>query len=334
MDQNKDKETAGLHGRMTPWSIRNREKVMTLFLCLLVATIFWFINALSKDYTTTLTYPVEYVDLPRNNFITNNPPEKFNLKITTQGFTIVKYKLIMSFNPLVIPVSEILTMSAPSSTGSFVMATRNISDVVSRQLSMDVVLNEITPGVLSLAFDSMAVKHVPVASRAEFAFKPRYGLARQLTFEPSYVSVTGPRELVEDVDTLFTVPGTFTNVDADFRKRMALILPRNLYVEPDKVMLIAEVDEFTERTITLPVWIHNQPDSGRIRLFPREVEVSFKIGLSAYTRIKPEDFSLYVSWEDIDEKVSQLKVKVSKAPPVVNNLKIKPEYVEFLIERN
>jgi hypothetical protein len=115
---------------------------------------------------------------------------------------------------------------------------------------------------------------------------------------------------------------------------VALILPRNLYVEPDKVMLIAEVDEFTERTITLPVWIHNQPDSSKIRLFPKEVEVSFKIGLSGYTSIKPEDFSLYVSWEDIDEKVSQLKVKVSKAPPVVDNLKIKPEYVEFLIERN
>jgi len=199
---------------------------------------------------------------------------------------------------------------------------------------MDVKLQEITPAVLTLAFDSMAVRHILVASKAEILFKSRYGLLQPLRFEPSYVTVTGPHELVEALDTLYTVPGRFTGVDATFRKRMALVLPRHVYVEPGRVMLIAEVDEFTERVITLPVWINNQTDSSRIRLFPREVEVSFRIGLSSYTSIKPEDFSLFVSGEEIGEKVSQLKVRVRKAPPGVNNLKIKPEYVEFLLERN
>jgi len=333
MDYPNEKETPGLPGWMKPWSFRNREKVITLLLSLLVATVFWFINALSKNYTTELNFPVEYVDLPKNNFITNNPPEKLNLKINTQGFTILKYKLIMSFNPLIIPVSEILSGTAPSSTGFYVLPSKNITEAVSHQLSMDVELKEITPGVISITFDSMAVKQVPVGSKPVFSFKSRYGLAQPLRFEPSYVTVTGPHELLDKMDTLFTVPGIFNNVDASFRRKMSLVLPRNLYVEPGIVTMIAEVDEFTERIITLPVLISDQPDSCRIRLFPREVEVSFKIALSNYTHIKPEDFSIYVSGEEISKKESQLKVKVRKAPSVVNNLKIKPEYVEFLIER-
>jgi len=173
MVQPDKKETGVLPGRMISWTIRNREKVITLFLCLVLATVLWFINALSKDYTTTLNYPVEYVDLPLNNFITNNPPEQLNLTIVTQGFTIIKYKLIMSFNPLMIPVSEVLSGSSASSTGFYVFPAKNISKAVARQMSMDVKLQEITPAVISLAFDSMAVRHVPVASRAEISFKPR-----------------------------------------------------------------------------------------------------------------------------------------------------------------
>jgi hypothetical protein len=319
---------------IAPWSARNRDTVLTFLVCLVVSTVLWFMNALSKDYVTTIHYPVEYVDLPKKKFIINNPPAHLNLKVNTQGFTIVKYKLMMSFSPLLINVSELLSDNIPSASGFFVIPSKNLSENLSSQLSMDVELLDITPGVLSLAFDSLDVKRVPVASEIELGFKPRYGLASPVMFEPSYVTISGPHDMIQNTDTVFTVPKSYYNVGASFKQNIPLILPRRLYVEPDHVTLIATVDEFTESTVVIPVWINNQPDSSKIRLFPREVEVRFKVALSKYTQIKPEDFSLYVSWEEISHNADALKVKVKKSPLEVKNLKITPEHVEYLIEKN
>jgi hypothetical protein len=334
METTEEKHPVRVPGWMTPWSVQNRETLLILFLCLLVATVLWFINALSKDYITDIAYPVEYVDLPRNKFITNNPPDQFNLRINTQGFTLVKYKLIKFIKPLLLHVEDIVSDSEPSAKGSYVIATKNLSAKVSSQLSMDVELLEITPGVLTLTFDSLDIKRVPVASNVEIGFKPRYGLASPVSFEPSHVTVTGPHELILQIDSVHTVPGIFKNVGASFRQKIALIIPRQLYIEPDRVILRADIDEFTERTIIIPVWINNQPDSSKVRLFPKEVEVRFIIGLSSYTQIKPEDFSLFVSWEDIELNKAQLQVKVKNQPSAVNNIKIIPENVEYLIEKN
>jgi YbbR domain-containing protein len=334
METTEEKQSAKVPGWMMPWSVHNRETLLILFLCLLVATVLWLINALSKDYVTTVVYPVEYVDLPRNKFITNNPPEQFNLRINTQGFTLVKYKLIKNFNPLLIHVEAIISDFEPSARGPYVISTKNLSEKVSSQLSMDVELLEITPGVLTLAFDSLDIKQVPIASNIEIGFKPRYGLAAPVSFEPSHVTVTGSHDVIRQIDSVHTVPELFKNVSASFRQKIALIIPRQLYIEPDHVILRADIDEFTERTITIPVWVNNQPDSSKVRLFPKEVEISFIIGLSSYTLIKPEDFSLYVSWEDIVLNKAQLQVKVKKQPSVVNNIKIIPENVEYLIEKN
>ena len=38
-------------------------------MCLLIATVLWFLNALSKDYSTTIAYPVKYIDAPKNQFL-------------------------------------------------------------------------------------------------------------------------------------------------------------------------------------------------------------------------------------------------------------------------
>jgi hypothetical protein len=245
METTEEKQSVRLPGWMTPWSVQNRENLLIFFLCLLVATALWFISALSKDYVTTVAFPVEYVDLPRNKFITNNPPVKFNLMINTQGFTLVKYKLIKSFNPLLLHVEDIMSDFEPSAKGPYVISTKNLSEKVSSQLSMDVELLEITPGVLTLAFDSMDIKRVPVASNVEIGFKPRYGLAAPVSFEPSHVTVTGPHEMILQIDSVHTVPEIFKNVGASFRHKIALIIPRQLYIEPDRVILRADIDEFT-----------------------------------------------------------------------------------------
>jgi hypothetical protein len=82
----------------------------------------------------------------------------------------------------------------------------------------------------------------------------------------------------------------------------------------------------------VPVLINNQPDNLNVKLFPPKVKVSFLVGLSRFSEIKPEDFKLAVSYNDIIEGKPRLKITVESTPSYIYALKVSPEELEYLIE--
>jgi hypothetical protein len=62
---------------------------------------------MEKDYTTSLTYSVKYVNPPKNLFLANTPPSKLELNVQAHGFTLLRHKLAFSFSPIVLDLSAI-----------------------------------------------------------------------------------------------------------------------------------------------------------------------------------------------------------------------------------
>jgi YbbR domain-containing protein len=336
-ETSKDKEESGEPGLRLPSGINSPQfnRSLGIFLiCLVFATILWFLNALSKNYTITVTHPVLLTNLPRNTFIANNPPDRLNLKVHAYGFELLRYKLSISFLPITLEVDKLIKEVEPSTNGFYIINSNDIKESISLQLGSEIQLLEISPATFTLAFDSLGVKQVPVGSQINLGFRPRFDLIREIEFKPPFVTVSGPQEIITEIDTVYTVPRTFKNLDAPFSQEIVLVIPRQAYIEPQKVKMKADIEEFTEKSMSVPVWIDKQPENIRLRLFPNEVEVNFKTGLSQYALIKPEDFGLYVSWDDINSNLQSLKVKISKLPAAVKSVKISPENVEYLIEKN
>jgi YbbR domain-containing protein len=302
-------------------------------MCISFSTILWFLNALSKSYITTISHPVEYVNLPRNRYFVNTPPKKINLTVNAHGFTLLRYKLFMSFNPLNLDIEDLVRESPETLKGLYIVPAGNIRETVTSQMSNDIRLMEISPGAFTLAFDTLGSRRVPVSPVVVFDFKPRFGLASDIRLNPPTVTVSGSRNMIVNIDSIRTVPKTFKNLDATISAELELQVPPQVIVEPRKVILTAPVDEFTEKHMALPVLIDNQPENVKVRLFPNEVDVKFSVGLSSFSHIKTEEFELFVSWEDIEKKAIVLKVKIRKQPGNIKSVTIIPENVEYLIEK-
>ena len=39
-----------------------KRNVVTYGICVIIATVLWFLNALNKEYTTEITYPIKYTE--------------------------------------------------------------------------------------------------------------------------------------------------------------------------------------------------------------------------------------------------------------------------------
>ena len=314
-------------------AIRNNQKMIIFLICLIIATILWFLNALSKNYITSISYPVKYVNLPENKFIINEPPRHLDLKVNAHGFTLLRYKMKLAMTPVVLNISEILLENRSSGNASYSIPTSSFSDMIANQVSSDIRIMDIRPLNISLVFDSLESRLVPVKSRWEIQFKPRFDYSGSTVISPEKVRVSGPRALMDPIDTIYTVAKVFRNVDETIDQEIALEIPPKTTVEPKKVNIYSPVDEYTENSFSLPIRIKSLPEGEILRLFPQEAVVSFRIGLRQFATASQDSFHIYVDYQDILNGSATLPVYHRDTLSGVKNLKISPAHVEYLIEK-
>jgi len=311
--------------------LRNDKRIVVFLVCLSIATVLWFLNALGKDYSTTIAFPVKYIDPPENQFLANNPPSKFDLKVTAHGFTLLRHKLSLSFSPIVLNLTTI-TRNIEKSGDGFNVNTRSLISRISNQISNEITINDITPQILRITLDSLKTKRVPVKEKIEIQFKQQYDLKDSVSISPNEVEITGPAAVLDTVSYLYTKPESFEKLDADIEKMIEIIVPEKTVIRPEKVMLKIPVERFTEKKIKIPISVKNKPADKYLKLFPSEVELTTLVGLSEFENVKNSNFEVFVDFEKIDQSNENLSVSVRSNVSQLKIIRFTPESVEYLIE--
>jgi len=313
--------------------LRQDKRVIVYLICVLIATILWFLNALGKDYNTTLEFPVKYVNVPKNRFLANDPPEYFSLKVNAHGFSLLRQKLHLSFTPIILNINSLVSNAKPNSQLSYVIRTSGLINKISKQISNEISILEVEPEILTLVLDSLRSKEVPVSANIGLTFKAQYEITSPIVITPSTVKVVGPTTILNKVDSIYTVRKEFKNVEQDINTEIELIEPKKTHLTPRKVKAIITVDEFTEKILTAPITVKNKPDSVNVKFFPDKVKVSFMVGLSRFSGISGDDFLFTVPYSVIQKGDAQVTVTLEKHPMFIKNLKFTPETFEYLIEK-
>lgn len=313
--------------------LRNDKRVIVFSVCLLIATTLWFLNALSKDYSTTISYPVKYINPPSKQFLANKPPNKFELKVNAHGFTLLRHKLNFSFSPIVLNITNITANKTPNSAGYQINAStlnRRIAD----QVSSEITVTNILPDVFYVKLDRLKTKTVPVKANISYTFKPQFDFKDTVIISPNEIEITGPGAVLDTIYYLSTESNDFENVDKDILRTLKIIHPENTTIKPEKVDVKIPVEKYTEKEIRVPIKINNRPENRNIKLFPSEIKLTILVGLSDFENIDASKFEVIVDYNNIKTNVENLEVKVQSKPANVQIIRFTPLSVEFLIETN
>ncbi len=311
--------------------LRNDRRIMVFLICLIIATSLWFLNALGKNYSATVSYPVKYINAPINQFLVDNTPVKIDLKVDAQGFTLLRYKLL-SFSPVTLDIAAI-TKDIESNSGTYNVLSKNLIGSITEQFGNDIKITGVSPEFLEIVLDSLITKTVPVELDIDVDFVPQIYLKTPVKTIPEKVKITGPTFVLEKISAVKTKVNILNKLNASIRQEIDLIHPEKTTISPEKVTLIIEVEKYTEKELKIPVEIINKPDKARIKLFPSEVKVVFTVGLSRFENIKPSDFGASVDYNSIVTGVNNLNITLYKKPEFIQGTRFNPEVVEFLIER-
>lgn len=313
--------------------LKNDKRVVVFLICMLIATVLWFLNALEKDYSTTISYPVRYVSPPNHQFLTNTPPEKLDLKVDAHGFTLLRHKLSFSYSPIILNLTNI-TRNLESNNGVYLVQGNTLIRRISGQISNEISLQQVNPDIIRIVLDSLKTKSVQVKADVYVDFKTQFNLKNPINVQPGKVMLTGPALIVDTVQFILTEKHTFKELDKTIDRTLKLKHPESTTLVPAEVHLQIEVEKYTEKQIRIPVQFINKPDDVRIKLFPSEITINCRVGLSEFDNITDTDFRAVIDYTTVNNNTSRLAVTIVDKPSFVEITRLTPESVEYLIETN
>ena len=316
-----------------------RQKYLVFLFFVALSSLAWFFRALSDTYVADLKYPVKYTNLPPNRILSQSPPDKLILRVSSDGYTILsnmlKYKRPLRYN-----VNAFSLYSLSIDSTSVYTLTHNARDLLSSELnekSKNIQILDINPDTLFFNFTRVRKKRVPIVVRIkpdENLFQRQYMFNGEPYTIPDSIEVTGPSSLVDTLSKVFTRSLVLNNLSDTVVKNISLVKINRLEFRGKKVQVIIPVDEFTESEVKVPLKYRHVPDTLILKTFPNFVTVKYLVTLSNYDKVKDNLFAAYVDFNTIDLQVdSKMKVELNSLPPYIHNVKLSQRYVEFLIEK-
>lgn len=314
-------------------NIKANKKMVTYMFFVALATIFWFLNALSKEYTTTVNYPVTYKDFPSKKVLSNELPSKLKLTVRAYGFDLLRYKLSF-FQSINFPVNE-YTNNKMEKLGDnhFLFPTSRMTSLVATQLSSAISVTNISPDTINFQFSSLIEKKIPVHLNTNLKFESQFRLGGDIMLRPDSVWVIGSKAIIDNIKRLETKALELKKLNKTKTKKIGLVEVEGLSFVQKKVEVELPVEQFTEAEKHISLKVINVPDSVFLRLFPHEIRLSYLVGLKDYETISSEQFELEVDYSMMDTISNKLQVNLKSSPLNVSNINFYPEEVGYLIEK-
>ncbi|MGD1844853.1 MAG: YbbR-like domain-containing protein [Salibacteraceae bacterium] len=315
--------------------LRRSQKTSIFLVCVVIASLFWLLNAFSKDYATIVDLPVRYTNLPEDQVLTSELPQQLAVELRGYGFDLLSYLLGTADDTLVVNGNDLI--SSRKNPNTVLYSTRPLFERMAGQLNPGVQLKGILTDTLRFRVEERITRLVPVKANVQLQLATQYLEAGQRLIDPPVIELSGPRSAVVQVREINTEVLQLDNVNADVKQQLALEIPsgsNRFEMKPSNVALQIPVDKFTDASIDLPVTVENLPESLSLNLIPDTVTLNYQVALGRYSEVKHEDFRLVVDFAEFNEKHhKKLRVRVEQSPAFISNPSLAPKKVEFILKR-
>lgn len=310
-------------------------KILTYLAFVGIATVFWFLNELSNNYTSTINYPVRFSNIPKNKILVSDLPKRLKLNVNAYGYTLLRYKLSPASFPIVINLNEFGQNISNPSVKKYRLQTRSIRQTVGKQMPNDIEVLDIFPDTILFQFANIIEKRVPIKANVNLEFAEECMLNGEISFIPDSILVKGPNNILDTLSAVYNKQQTFDGLSKPLKRNVGLAEIKKLSYDKKRVVINLPVSKFTEAQFDVIIDSKNVPDSLDIKTFPRMAKVKCLVALDDYDKLKANDFKIDVDYSEIEKLLGdKLSLNLRFAPNNVKSVTYSPESVEFIIDKS
>lgn len=303
-----------------------RRDVLTFLLFVVIATLVWYGHAMQSVRNTRVPVLIQYTGKPDAiGLKAPGLPDTVMIEVRDAGARLNTYHR----DPLHLTID--LHSYIHGEKGRIYIPSdalrRSISDILQGTSR----LIETQPEDITCDFFTEQEKSVLLVFRGDLKTANEYQIIGQPTLARKRMKIFGDEKTLSAIDTLYTEPQDLSEVSDTMRVRCAIEVPQGVRAEEDSVELCIIAERFTEKKFTIPVHIKGVPEGYHIRLFPKEVEVSVRVGMNHFSQVKAND--IHASCAYSPERTDKLDVEISYTNPYITAAWAYPGVVEFILEQ-
>ncbi|MBE0663517.1 MAG: YbbR-like domain-containing protein [Bacteroidales bacterium] len=316
-----------------PAKTRFRNQFSIFFVFVVFSATVWVIAKLSKDFTSAITYNVEYENLPAGKTLVYASDTAITVGLDASGFNLINYHLFKKKPVVSIDLSGMRLY--PDGINFYgLLLTSGLTGKLASQVGSHNELIFITPDTLRFEFKAEHSRRVPVLPRVQYQLSAQHMLYDSIQVVPDSIWVYGPHEIIDTLFFVETSLQTLNEINENLQLNLALQKKPDLPLtySDNEVEVRINVEKFTEKSFDLPI-IVNCPDSlFTLRVFPETVKVHCLVALKDYKRIDPALFeaAIFCSPGELQSS-NKLRVEIRQHPSYVRIARIEPERVEYIM---
>jgi hypothetical protein len=296
-------------------------------LCVLGATTFWFFNALNKDYSTRITYPIEFIYQDSGTVVTQELPKRVSMVVSGGGWNLLRKTFWFSATPIQIPLE--------SPTYQKYITKADLSSVIDDQLA-ELRLNYVVTDTLFLNIERRLTKKVKVkVDSSAISLAQNNRITGPIILKPDSVEFTGPQSFIAGLADSITVYATDENIAGNYKGIVNLgnLTSSVVSVQPAEIQVSFPTGVFLRQTRQVGVRPLNFPQNNSARLRDTLVQLSFTVSQKNLESLPPGSFSVVADYAELNSADSTIALKLGSFPAVAENVVLQPEKIKVRYAR-
>jgi hypothetical protein len=292
----------------------NRRNWRAVVLCIFAATIFWFLNALNKSYTTNLNFPLRF-DYDKTNFVpVRSLPRQVRINVTGNGWDLFKQSTGVKNLPLEIPlerpadVKKIVGSTLPVFFSSQIDGLQ-INFVLTDTLYVD--LEPKSGRWIKLAMDSLDAN-----------LKAGYGVASEVSIIPDSIFIEGPKRLIEEFEEPVQLKLQQFNLDDRFAEDVEIAMPSDVIKrDPPTVSVMFNVEKLTTVQDSVLIAVENVPPTVSY-VEEKYIPITVQIPQSMQARLRLDSARAVLNLKNFKRGEAKIFPRLKGLPPFTKVVKV------------
>lgn len=308
---------------------RRNKDIFIFVLFFVFAAIIWYGHAMQSVRTTSVPIYIHYIGKPANIGLGEEGlPNKLMIDVRDAGHRLAAYHE----NPLRITID--LHQYIHGDSGTIQIPSNALRASIKGALQANSNLLGTEPEEIRCSYFREHEKNVRLMLDADIQLASGYQIIGKPQLKQQKITIYGKQDVLQEIDTIRTQHLAFTNLSDTLRTQVALDLPKGIRAERDSVYLELFIEQFTEKRYKMQIEKRNVPSGWNLHIFPEDVEVCVRIGMSHFADLKDSDLKVYCICPSYPTGEKKLDVTFDySANPYITSAWIYPAQVEFLVEQ-
>ncbi len=302
---------------------------------LIFTILLWFFIILGNEFTYTFSVPLEVHNIEEGKTLKQKLPAKVQASFSGRGIDLL-YLMFSRGNSFrfVVDLQNIRWFYNFALNEYF----QNNPEKIITPRGTDAQFSEVIfPDTLTIELDVLTTRKLPVVPAIEIQPAAGYILDGAPRVFPDSVVLSGPQFYVNYYNVVGTEPLQLQNLAARFDREMRLDLKEseNIAVSHDRVRVIQELDQISEKTLSgIPIKITGVPARTRVEIVPSDYVLLVTGGVRRLKQLTPDDFEIYFDYSSQWKAGQQYYAPLMKLPDgIIGVRRVTPEQCEVRVFR-